>query len=285
MTQQWFVSRSGSQEGPFTSSQLKVFVQEQKISPDDLVWKEGMAEWVPASRVKGLFPISPPPPPSQPVPSAGSQPQPVAQTQSAIQPDPILGQVVTADGNVNDAWKSRESPMGGHVGILGGLLNKQINERLFTHKVYLFKKCEDGRVIERDEVVEQLGIAFRNRGFDIQSYPSAMIAIKRSKKGTLGKIDTSPDALTNVCTHTNALIRVAETDDRWILEAKCEAFFWPKVMDQLAGAAGMFILALIFFWPCLCLIPFAFAVDADEVRQKVEEDVKAAMERVTIDFA
>lgn len=274
MTHQWYVNRSGSQKGPFTSSQLKDLARNKKIFPDDMVWMEGMAEWSPASRVKGLFPPTPPP-----IPPTGTQPSP------AIQSDPVLGQVITADVDVNEAWKSRESPLGGHVGIFSGFLGKQIHEQIFTYKVRLFKKHEDGRVIERDELVEQLENAFHNRGFEVQSFTTAIIAIKRSKNTNSGKIDTSPDTLANVCTHTNALVRIAETDDSWIAEAKCEAFFWPKVMDQLIGASVVFFVALIFFWPCLCLIPFGLTIDAEDVRQAVEADTKTAMDKLKIDFA
>lgn len=274
MAQQWYVSRSGTQDGPFSSSQLKELAVTKKLKPDDLVWMEGMAEWAQASNVKGLFPPSPPP-----IPPTGVSPP------SVIRPDPVLGRVVTPDADVNEAWKLRESPLGGHVGVLGGFLGKQIHEQLFTHKVRLFKKHEDGRVIGRDEIVEQLGMAFRNRGFQVQSFPASLIATKRSNNNTVVKIDTSPNALANVSTHTNALIRIAETDDSWIAEAKCEAFFWPKVMDQLMGASSLLCVAVIFFWPCLCLVPFVLAIDAEQVRQAVEADTRTAMDKLTIDFA
>jgi hypothetical protein len=59
--QQWFVSRDGQRQGPLTSQQLKAAADAGQLSPSDLVWKEGLAEWAKASGVRGLFASSPPP--------------------------------------------------------------------------------------------------------------------------------------------------------------------------------------------------------------------------------
>ncbi len=61
MSQQWYISRSGSQEGPFTSSQLKELVKAKEVRQDTLVWTEGMAGWTTAESVNGLFQVIPPP--------------------------------------------------------------------------------------------------------------------------------------------------------------------------------------------------------------------------------
>lgn len=66
MSQQWHVSKAGRQHGPFTSAQLKKLADSGQLAPEDLIWKEGLAEWVAASSVKGLFseaavPRTPPP--------------------------------------------------------------------------------------------------------------------------------------------------------------------------------------------------------------------------------
>ncbi|MCS7021430.1 MAG: GYF domain-containing protein [Gemmataceae bacterium] len=58
MATQWFVNRNGNQEGPLTSAQLKQLVDRGELRPNDLVWKEGMSNWVPARQIKGLFPSS-----------------------------------------------------------------------------------------------------------------------------------------------------------------------------------------------------------------------------------
>lgn len=51
----WFVLQGEKKVGPFVSSKLKDMVQTGRLKPQDLVWKEGFADWVQADRVKGLF--------------------------------------------------------------------------------------------------------------------------------------------------------------------------------------------------------------------------------------
>jgi hypothetical protein len=53
---QWHYSRSGQQAGPVTGAQLKQLAARGEISPTDLVWKDGLKDWVPASKLRGLFP-------------------------------------------------------------------------------------------------------------------------------------------------------------------------------------------------------------------------------------
>ncbi|MBP89399.1 MAG: hypothetical protein CMJ64_22255 [Planctomycetaceae bacterium] len=64
-TQGWFYSRDGQYRGPVTPAGLKQLAASNGLSPDDLVWREGMDDWVPAKRVQHLFPkpTQPPPPP------------------------------------------------------------------------------------------------------------------------------------------------------------------------------------------------------------------------------
>jgi serine/threonine protein kinase len=63
---QWYYSRNGSNHGPVAGAELRALAVAGKLLPTDLVWKEGMALWQPASKVKGLFQqvakVPPPPP-------------------------------------------------------------------------------------------------------------------------------------------------------------------------------------------------------------------------------
>lgn len=69
MTEQWFYAKGDRREGPFTFDQLKWLASNNRIQRTDLAWREGIAEWLPAGEVSGLFaasqptPIQPPPPP------------------------------------------------------------------------------------------------------------------------------------------------------------------------------------------------------------------------------
>jgi hypothetical protein len=51
----WYYEYDGKKHGPVPSETLRHLASHQAITTDTTVWKEGMAEGVPASRVKGLF--------------------------------------------------------------------------------------------------------------------------------------------------------------------------------------------------------------------------------------
>ena len=73
MPTEWFFSKSGQQLGPVSSEQLKQLADSGHLQPSDLVWRDGMGQWVEARKIKGLFPVQttqaplfPPPVPSLP---------------------------------------------------------------------------------------------------------------------------------------------------------------------------------------------------------------------------
>ena len=88
MASAWHYIKDGKQCGPVSSAELKELASSGELQPTDSVWKEGMADWVPASELSGLngvfpepepVPASPPPPP----PSSSPPPPPTAQNTQA----------------------------------------------------------------------------------------------------------------------------------------------------------------------------------------------------------
>lgn len=66
MSELWFYGQNGVQRGPVVIEALRTLAASGELKPTDLVWHEGMTDWVPASTVPGLFvaaPVAPPPPP------------------------------------------------------------------------------------------------------------------------------------------------------------------------------------------------------------------------------
>lgn len=67
---EWYYTKNGGQQGPIDGRELKEMARSGELKPRDLVWKEGMDDWAPASRISGLFdggvPVPPPPRPVQP---------------------------------------------------------------------------------------------------------------------------------------------------------------------------------------------------------------------------
>lgn len=70
MASAWFYQIDGNKHGPVSSTELAGLARSGKLKPTDLVQKEGMAEWQPAGRVKGLFPSAAAPAPAPPAPPA-----------------------------------------------------------------------------------------------------------------------------------------------------------------------------------------------------------------------
>lgn len=66
MAEGWHYSVQGNRHGPVPAAELKRLADSGQLSPADLVWKEGLANWVSASSVKGLFAGSATPPPLPP---------------------------------------------------------------------------------------------------------------------------------------------------------------------------------------------------------------------------
>jgi hypothetical protein len=56
MANEWHYTHNGQQAAaPVNSAQLKQLAVSGQLQPTDLVWQDGMTDWVPASSVKGLF--------------------------------------------------------------------------------------------------------------------------------------------------------------------------------------------------------------------------------------
>src|SRR5579884_1876512 len=63
----WFYLLSGKRHGPVSEADLERLASSGQLQPTDLIWKQGMAGWVPASTVDGILPPTAPAPPAEPV--------------------------------------------------------------------------------------------------------------------------------------------------------------------------------------------------------------------------
>ncbi|MCA9806026.1 MAG: DUF4339 domain-containing protein [Cyanobacteria bacterium HKST-UBA02] len=74
---QWFYIERGEQQGPIPEDRIVEMFRSGRLSPETLVWEEGLQEWTAARDIEGLVPISLSAPPSLPVvppPVTGSDP-------------------------------------------------------------------------------------------------------------------------------------------------------------------------------------------------------------------
>lgn len=51
----WYYNRGDERVGPISSRELKSLADFGDMTPETLIWREGLKEWVPAKKVKGLF--------------------------------------------------------------------------------------------------------------------------------------------------------------------------------------------------------------------------------------
>ena len=82
----WFYTRNGQQTGPVSLSELQGLARNGELNPRlDLVWCQGMADWMPGGEVEGLFE-------RRQVPEAGTLPPPSAAALGPAAP-PVVSEV------------------------------------------------------------------------------------------------------------------------------------------------------------------------------------------------
>ncbi|MDA8968573.1 GYF domain-containing protein [Akkermansiaceae bacterium] len=53
---EWYYGQGGQQEGPIDEATMRSRIASGQVGPADLVWREGMAEWLPLAQVTELAP-------------------------------------------------------------------------------------------------------------------------------------------------------------------------------------------------------------------------------------
>jgi hypothetical protein len=90
---EWYYTRQGQQQGPVGAAQLKQLAASGQLLPTDLVWKEGLANWVPASSARGLFPPAAAPASGRARPAPAGPVPPSGRIQPAAAAAPASGRV------------------------------------------------------------------------------------------------------------------------------------------------------------------------------------------------
>ncbi len=92
MAAEWYYAKDDQQLGPLSASDLKALAKSGELSPSDLVWMEGMADWKPASGVKELFPAKRTTAPIQASPSPTTKESKLPTVPSASSADDAKGE-------------------------------------------------------------------------------------------------------------------------------------------------------------------------------------------------
>ncbi len=48
----WYYAKAGKRIGPLSTADLKQMASSGQLSPNDMVWKEGMASWIPLHQLR-----------------------------------------------------------------------------------------------------------------------------------------------------------------------------------------------------------------------------------------
>jgi uncharacterized RDD family membrane protein YckC len=57
MGDQWYYAQNGQQVGPVPTQSLQALVTSGQLRPEDLVWQEGLPNWIEACQAPEIFPI------------------------------------------------------------------------------------------------------------------------------------------------------------------------------------------------------------------------------------
>ena len=98
---QWYYSKNGTQLGPISTEEIQAKLASGEIASGDLVWKDGMADWLPAGQI-AEFRTTVPAAPVSSQPVGGPSPYlPPAAAPASVSPAAYNGQVIP-----NYLWQS-----------------------------------------------------------------------------------------------------------------------------------------------------------------------------------
>ena len=95
---EWYYARNNQQQGPVALQALQDMARSGQLQPGDLVWRDGMPNWLPASQVPELFAQQAAPaypPPAAPYVQAGYFPQQQAPRYQADVPTYLVQAILT----------------------------------------------------------------------------------------------------------------------------------------------------------------------------------------------
>ncbi|QQL45317.1 CD225/dispanin family protein [Sulfuriroseicoccus oceanibius] len=61
---QWYYTENGTQQGPVSGEQMTALIQSGRLTSQSLVWREGMANWLPVAQVPELSALAQSGPPA-----------------------------------------------------------------------------------------------------------------------------------------------------------------------------------------------------------------------------
>jgi uncharacterized membrane protein len=112
----WYYAENNEQRGPVIEADLKGLLATHKLPAETLVWKEGMANWTPATQVASLSPLTSTAMGSTAVASATATPNPGSVT--PVTSSDLIGTPEALEVDPDDAEKNKIFGIIAYLGIL-----------------------------------------------------------------------------------------------------------------------------------------------------------------------
>lgn len=112
----WYYAENNEQRGPVLESELKGLLATHKLPAETLVWKEGMANWTPATQVVALSPLTSTASAATAVASAATTPNPASVT--PVTSSDLIGTPESLEVDADDAEKNKIFGIIAYLGIL-----------------------------------------------------------------------------------------------------------------------------------------------------------------------
>jgi hypothetical protein len=107
MTEDWYYADNGQQLGPVSTFALRDMLANGTVKPGDLVWRDGMSNWVPASESRELCPTPPIAAVAAPAPRPAAEAQPAPAQRRYDEAPPARAQRRYDELPPRDRWDER----------------------------------------------------------------------------------------------------------------------------------------------------------------------------------
>ena len=257
MVDGYFLAVNQETIGPFTAEEVKERINTGLINQSTLVWQQGMEQWVQIGSLP-IFDfvvhkkdIIPPPLPNNS--NMVKSPEKEKRQGSYQMPNKEL---------IGTIWAERTACSRKSNGFLGSIIgNKQIKSHVLNGTGRVPKVNSFQESITREEIYEKLCSRAQSQGFVVQDRDPILV-LKR-----YGEMESDSYAIMN----SFCILWIADRPNGWEIKYKAETEFFSKAMDKMLSTVALFIVFLLIFWPCICLIPLIWGFDEDKCRHEVDE--------------
>jgi hypothetical protein len=254
--QPWYYSQTGKQQGPVSGTKLRQLAQDGTLQPTDLLWKEGLKSWRPASELKGLVFAPPIPPPLSKTPDLELQ----EADENVLQSVKVGDGFSESGGDFTTSQTPKKSWWGNNR-----TSNKNHASSSCTQRIS--KRNSFGERISAAAMVEQITATYQRQGWIVNNTGSDLHITRNgnfSDQQVTGAFDGQ--------------IRIGQIAEAWVVKVKgtCE---WHD--NKGSGALVIFILGF-FFWPLWFLLLGA-GTDEIKVNNAIQDAFAAPLQQLRVE--